>query len=51
MIFYNLGPTIVDILTFMSRKNRILGLPVLEKTEFLDVFLMYGHLKFHVQLS
>ena len=31
-------PTIVGILTFMSRKNSILGLPEPEKTNFLDIF-------------
>ena len=44
-------PTIVGILTFMSRKNSILGLfePV-KKLNFL-IFQTYEHLKLHAQLS
>ena len=38
-------PTIVGILTFMSRKNSILSEP--ENAEFLDIFHTYQHLKFH----
>ena len=33
-------PTIVGILTFMSRKNSILHLSELEKAEFLDIFIL-----------
>ena len=34
-------PTIVGILTFMSRKNSIIGLSELEKvSEFLDIFIL-----------
>ena len=44
--------TIVGILTFMSRKNSILGLSEPENPEFLDIFIRtYEHLKFHAQLS
>ena len=31
-------PTVVGILTFMSRKNSILGLSEPKKAEFLDIF-------------
>ena len=45
-------PTLVGILTFVNRKNSILGLSESEKkTEFLDIFYTYEHLKFHAQLS
>ena len=43
-------PIIVGILTFISRKNSILGLPELKKMLFL-YFYIYEHLKFHAQLS
>ena len=45
-------PTVVGILTFMSRRNSIIGIsePV-KKTEFLDIVYTYEHLKFHAQLS
>ena len=33
-------PTIVGILTFMSRKNSILGLSEPENAEFLDIFIL-----------
>ena len=33
-------PTIVGILTFMSRKNSILGLSESENAEFLDIFIL-----------
>ena len=33
-------PTIVGILTFMSRKNNILGLFEYEKAGFLDIFIL-----------
>ena len=33
-------PTVVGILIFMNRKNRILGLPDLKKAEFLDSFIL-----------
>ena len=33
-------PTIVGILTFMSGKNSILGLPEPNKAEFLDIFIL-----------
>ena len=33
-------PTIVGILTFISRKNSILGLSESEKAEFLDIFIL-----------
>ena len=41
----------VGILTFMSRKNIILGLPEPEKAEFLDIFIPMSFKKFHAQLS
>ena len=47
-------PTIVGILTFMGRKNSILGLSEPEKKpEILDGFILNEHLhvKFHAQLS
>ena len=40
-------PTTVGILTFMNGKNSILGLSEPKKTELLDIFYSYGHLKFH----
>ena len=44
-------PTVVGILTFMSRKNSIIGLSEPEKkAEFLDVVKL-EHLKFRAQLS
>ena len=33
-------PTIVGILTFMSRKNNILGLFESEKADFLNIFIL-----------
>ena len=33
-------PTIVGILTFMSRKNSIIDLSEPEKAEFLDIFIL-----------
>ena len=43
-------PTIVGILTFMSRKNSIIGLSEPEKkNEFIDSFI--DNLKFHAELS
>ena len=44
-------PTIVAILTFMSRKNSILGLSEPEKSWISLYFYTYEHLKFHAQLS
>ena len=44
-------PTIVGILTFMSRKNSILNLPEPEKGWISWYFHTYEHLKFHAQLS
>ena len=45
-------PTIVGILTFMSRKNSILGLSEsLKKSLISRYFYTYEHLKFHAQLS
>ena len=44
-------PTIVGILTFMSRKNSILGLSEPEKSLISWYFYTYEHLKFHAQLS
>ena len=45
-------PTIVGILTFMSMKYSIPGLPEPEKNaEFLLYFYTYEHVKFHTQLS
>ena len=44
-------PTIVGILTFMSRKNSILGLPESEKSWISWYFDTYEHLKFHAQFS
>ena len=43
-------PTIVGILTYMSRKSNILGLPI-EKADFSLYFYTYGHLRFHPLLS
>ena len=43
--------TNIGILTFMNRKNRILGLSVPKKADFLDIFYTYEHLKFHSQLN
>ena len=43
-------PTIVGILTCLSRKNNILDLSEPKKAEFLDFFYTFGHLKFHAQL-
>ena len=44
-------PTIVGILTFMSRKNSILSLSELEKCWIYWYFHTYEHLKFHAQVS
>ena len=33
-------PTLVGILTFMSRKNSILGLSEPKRAEFLDIFIL-----------
>ena len=45
-------PTINGILTFMSRKNSILGLYESEKkTKFFLYFYNYEHLKFHAKQS
>ena len=44
-------PTIVGILTVMSRKNSILGLSESKKDKFLDIFILISILKFHAQLS
>ena len=44
-------PTIVGILTFISRKNNILGLPKPKKLLFLIFFFTFEHLNFHAQLS
>ena len=51
-------PTIVGILTFISRKNSILSLYEPEKAGFLDIFILptacifsFEHIKFHAQLS
>ena len=44
-------PTVVGILTFMNRKNSILGLSEPKKAEFLDIFYTYEHFKFHAQLE
>ena len=35
-------PTIVGILTFMCRKNSILGLSKPEKAEVLNIFILFG---------
>ena len=43
-------PTVVGILTFMSRKNSIIGLSEPRKAEFL-YFRTHEYLKFHAQLS
>ena len=32
--------TIVGIITFMTRKNRVIGLSESEKAEFLDIFII-----------
>ena len=44
-------PTIVGILTFMSRENSILGVSETEKCWISWYFYIYEHLKFHAQLS
>ena len=44
-------PTIVGILTFMSRKNSILSLSEPEKCWLYWYFHTYEHLKFHAQVS
>ena len=44
-------PTIVGILTFMSRKNSILGLSEPKKSCFSWYFYTYELLKFHAQLN
>ena len=44
-------PTVVGFLTFMSRKNSILGLCESEKSLVSWYFYAYEHLKFHAQLS
>ena len=44
-------PTIVGILTFMSRKNSILHLSEPDKSWISWYFYAYEHLKFHAQLS
>ena len=44
-------PTIVGNLTFMSRKNSILGLPEPEKCRISWYFHTYEHSKFYAQLS
>ena len=44
-------PTIVGILTFMSRKNSIIGLSESEKQLNFLIFFTNEHLKFHAQLS
>ena len=44
-------PTIVGILTFMSRKNSLLHLSEPEKSWISWYFYTYEHLKFHAQLS
>ena len=45
-------PTVVGILTFVSRKNSILNLYEPEKAELFDIFYtVYEHLKQHTQLS
>ena len=44
-------PTIVGILTFMSRKNSILHLSEPDKSWISWYFYTYEHLKFHAQLS
>ena len=44
-------PTIVGILTFMSRENSILHLSEPDKSWISWYFYTYEHLKFHAQLS
>ena len=44
-------PTIVGILTFMNKKNSILGLSESKKLWISRYFYTYEHLKFHDQLS
>ena len=55
MIFFLLinvkMPTIVGILTFMSKKNSILGLSEPEKSWITWYFYIYENSKFHTQLS
>ena len=55
LLIVNWMPTIVGILTFLSRKNSILGLymiyMILNNAEFLDIFYTYEHFTFHAQLS
>ena len=42
LLIYVKMPTIVGILTFMNRKSSIIGLPELEKSEFLDICMLTG---------
>ena len=44
-------PTTVGILTFKSRKNSIRNLSEPEKAEFLAIYILNEHSKFHAQLS
>ena len=44
-------PTIVGILTLMSRENSILGLSSLKNDELLDIFILNEHLKLDAELS
>ena len=44
-------PTIVGILTFMNRKNSIIGSSESEKNLIFQYFYTYEFLKFHAQLS
>ena len=44
-------PTIVGIVTFMSRKNGILGLPNLKTPRNFLIIYTREHLRFHAQLS
>ena len=44
-------PTIVGILTFMSRKNSIISLSEPTRSQISIYFYTYEHVKFHAQLS
>ena len=51
LLIYVKMPTIVGILTFMSRKNSILGLSEPKNIWISWYFHIYEHLKFHAQVS
>ena len=50
-LLINIKIKIVGILTFMSRKNSLIGLSEPEKKLNFLIFYSYEHLEFHAQLS